>query len=48
MEELDYTEIETNLLIEMIHQDYTQMRIVGEFSGKFKGIISDSLVVDFY
>ena len=43
----DYTEIETTLVIELVHVDYVQMRIASEFVGKFKGMVSDVLVVDF-
>lgn len=34
-------------MIELIQQDYSQMRITSEYCGKFKGIICDTLVIDF-
>lgn len=43
----DYTEIESTLVIELVHVDYAQMKICSDYLGRFKGIISDSLVVDF-
>ena len=43
----DYSEIESTLLIELVHVDYAQMKICNQYSGKFMGIVSDALIVDF-